>query len=221
MWGSGKSRWPCGRCSALDLNHLSCARIIALLLHQITESERCGIKHHLLDIKEPGDDFSAGIFHDLAWEAVDQIVKVSACLEALEQWHSMSGVIMKQGRVLRLRNGQCHTTLAAGRQDAHSGGGHRALPRLVCEGQAWDAGLHPRHGSRRAAPIARGGFVAVERSGVPSPDPFAHGALVKVWVHPTFSILCACASSLGRSWKEAFRRGARPRPRLPGRPAAT
>ena len=70
----------------------------------------------MLDIKEPGDDFSAGIFHDLAWEAVDQIVKVGAFLVALEHciWHLMPGVIMKQGGGIRLK---IATAIRPSRQD--------------------------------------------------------------------------------------------------------
>lgn len=43
---------------------------------QIGIEERKGVPHHLLDIKDAHEDFSAGLFHDLAWEAVRDILQV-------------------------------------------------------------------------------------------------------------------------------------------------
>ncbi|KAL6770130.1 TRI1 [Auxenochlorella protothecoides x Auxenochlorella symbiontica] len=44
---------------------------------KIPVEARQGVPHHLIDILDPQQDFSAGIFHDLAWAAVDDIVQRS------------------------------------------------------------------------------------------------------------------------------------------------
>ncbi|KFM25692.1 tRNA dimethylallyltransferase [Auxenochlorella protothecoides] len=55
---------------------------------KIPVEARQGVPHHLIDILDPQQDFSAGIFHDLAWAAVDDIVQ--AWEEAAEQGQTLS-----------------------------------------------------------------------------------------------------------------------------------
>lgn len=53
---------------------------------QLPEAQRQGIPHHLIDVRDPGEDFSAGDFHDLAREAAHDIVKVPVVItDSLQQ----------------------------------------------------------------------------------------------------------------------------------------
>ena len=42
-------------------------------------AERRGIPHHLIDVLEPHQDFSAGDFYDLARPITDEILQVLPC----------------------------------------------------------------------------------------------------------------------------------------------
>lgn len=56
-------------CQASSEDHLACCM-------QLPEAERQGVPHHLIDIVDPGDDFSAGSFFYLARQAAEEILQV-------------------------------------------------------------------------------------------------------------------------------------------------
>lgn len=47
------------------------------VLPQISLSERRGIRHHLIDVLDPTEDFSAGDFYRLARAATEDILQVT------------------------------------------------------------------------------------------------------------------------------------------------
>ena len=42
---------------------------------KITEEEKCGIKHYLIDVLDPTEDFNVSLFKDMAKKAIDEIYK--------------------------------------------------------------------------------------------------------------------------------------------------
>ena len=59
---------------AFQVQHLNDLTPVCLL--QLPKEERQGIPHHLIDILTPGEDFSAGSFHNLARQATAEILQV-------------------------------------------------------------------------------------------------------------------------------------------------
>ncbi len=42
---------------------------------KITEEEKCGVKHYLIDVLDPTEDFNVSLFKEMALEAMDEIYK--------------------------------------------------------------------------------------------------------------------------------------------------
>lgn len=126
-----------------------------------------GIRHHLIDVLDPAQDFSAGDFYTLARAAADDILRVCVVFSYILVLPSLYGRGVKAScgckgiqfcGVGQSRGGR---GLAVGlmpagvldalptqpyqtqteRQDAHRGGRHRPLPPLVCTGKAKHATL--------------------------------------------------------------------------------
>lgn len=72
-----------GKCTHVYAGLTACNILISspppslcIVCVQLPVSERQGVPHHLIDVRDVAEDFSAGDFHDLARQAAREIIAV-------------------------------------------------------------------------------------------------------------------------------------------------
>jgi hypothetical protein len=60
-----------------SLYSFASSSLYGMIDDQLPPSERQGVPHHLIDVRDAKEDFSAGDFHDLARQAARDIISVS------------------------------------------------------------------------------------------------------------------------------------------------
>ena len=131
----------------LSAPHTAIVQLLAPLNHhqrgswslQIQVHERRGIEHHLLDIADVQEEFSAGHFFQAAREATRDILRVKTLAVSIVVPASALATATSQ---TERHVSQDRLRMAAEGEGPHSGRRHRLLSALVHLRQAADARVH-------------------------------------------------------------------------------